>query len=128
MTDTASHLLKRLEKRAKNGARGYPVGTRAFYGPDDHRASKMVAAIVEREGAEPSWMQKWHSDTGDVRGEPVMLGEVLTFFEEHRARSLVMPDRIIGCPHEEGVDYDGDICPHCPFWAVRDRWSGEVIQ
>jgi len=64
MTDTASHLLKRLEKRAKNGARGYPVGTRAFYGPDDHRASKMVAAIVEREGAEPSWMQKWHSDTG----------------------------------------------------------------
>jgi len=57
-----------------------------------------------------------------------MLGEVVAFFEEHRARSIVMPDRIIGRPHEEGVDYDGAICPHCPFWAVRDRWSGEVIQ
>ena len=50
MHDTASQLLKRLEKRAKKGARGYPVGTLAFYGPDDRRASKMVAAIVEREG------------------------------------------------------------------------------
>ena len=30
MTDAASELLKRLEKRAKKGARGYPVGTLAF--------------------------------------------------------------------------------------------------
>jgi hypothetical protein len=80
MTGTASELLKRLEKRAKKGARGYPVGTLAFYGPDDRRASKMVAAIVEREGAEPSWMQKWHSEAGDVRREPVMLGDALAFF------------------------------------------------
>jgi hypothetical protein len=128
MTGTAGQLLKRLKKRAKKGARGYPVGTLAFYGPDERRASKMLAAIVEQEGAEPSSMQKWQSETGDVREEPVMLGEVLTFFEEHRSKSIAMPDRIIGCPHEEGVDYDGPRCPHCPYWATRDRWTGEVIQ
>ncbi len=49
-------------------------------------------------------MQKWHSGTGRARGPPVMLGEFLTFFEEHRAKSIAMQDRIIDCPHEEGVD------------------------
>jgi hypothetical protein len=38
-------------------------------------------------------------------------------------------DRIIGCPHEEGIDYpEGEICMKCPFWAHRDRWSGEIVQ
>jgi hypothetical protein len=37
-----------------------------------------------------------------------------------------MADRIIGCPHEEGIDYpEGEECPLCPFWKGRDRWSGE---
>jgi hypothetical protein len=39
-----------------------------------------------------------------------------------------MVDRVIGCPHEEGIDYEGPTCPHCPYWAGRDRWTGEVIQ
>jgi hypothetical protein len=56
------------------------------------------------------------------------LREVLAFFEEHGVRSVVMSDRTIGCPHEEGVDYEGAVCPHCPYWAVRDRWTGEVIK
>ena len=43
-------------------------------------------------------------------------------------RSVVLGDRIMGCPHEEGVDYEGDTCPECPFWAGRDRFSGELIQ
>ena len=37
-------------------------------------------------------------------------------------------DRIIGCPHEEGIDYEGPTCPMCPHWAGRDRWTGEVVQ
>ena len=127
MTGAAGQLLKRIKKRAKKGARGYPVGTLAFYGPDDRRASKMVAAIVDREAAEPSSIQKWQSETGDVREDPVMLVEVLTFFEEHRAMSVVMSHRIIGCPHEEGIDYEATTCPDCRYWAARDRWTGEVI-
>jgi hypothetical protein len=36
-----------------------------------------------------------------------------------------MPDRIIGCPHEEGIDYPlGSTCPLCPFWKDKDRWTG----
>jgi hypothetical protein len=38
-----------------------------------------------------------------------------------------MTDRIIGCPHEEGIDYEGAACPACPFWAGRDRWTGERV-
>jgi hypothetical protein len=38
-----------------------------------------------------------------------------------------MTDRIIGCPHEEGIDYEGDTCPARPLWAGRDRWTGERL-
>jgi hypothetical protein len=40
--------------------------------------------------------------------------------------SVAMVEAIIGCPHEEGIDYPtGESCPHCPFWKGRDRWTGE---
>jgi hypothetical protein len=42
------------------------------------------------------------------------------------AKSVAIADRIIGYPHEEGLDYpEGEWCPQCPFWKGRDRWSGE---
>jgi hypothetical protein len=123
-----SQARKRLSKRAKKGFRGYPIGTLAFYGPDDRRATKLVASIVEREGAEPSVMQKWFSEEEDVRNDIEVVERAAEFLERHGARSVVMPDRIIGCPHEEGIDYEGPTCPQCPFWAIRDRWSGEVIR
>jgi hypothetical protein len=41
---------------------------------------------------------------------------------------VTMTDRIIGCPHEEGIDYpEGECYPLCPFWAGRDRWTGELL-
>jgi hypothetical protein len=45
--------------------------------------------------------------------------------ESFGVRSVAMVGRIIGCPHEEGIDYQGPTCPLCPYWAGRDRWSGE---
>jgi hypothetical protein len=42
--------------------------------------------------------------------------------------SVVMADRIIGCPHEEGIGYEGATCPACPFWAGRDRWTGKRLR
>ena len=56
-----ARLKKRLAKIAKPGFRGYPVGTLACYGPDDRRASKLVAAIIEAEGGQATEMQKWYS-------------------------------------------------------------------
>ena len=48
---------------------------------------------------------------------------------DHGARSVVMTDRIIGCSYKEGIDYpEGQVCPQCPFWAHRDRWSGDMVQ
>jgi hypothetical protein len=52
---------------------------------------------------------------------------ILEFIGRFEVKTVAMTDRIIGCPHEEGIDYEGPVCPHCPFWANRNRWTGEVI-
>jgi len=114
---------KRLAKKAKRGFRGYPVATVALYGPDDVTATKIAIGIVPAEGAETSDMQRWLSNGSDILRDVQVAAEVLAFIEAEGALSVTMTDRIIGCPHEEGVDYDGPTCPACPFWAGRDRWT-----
>jgi hypothetical protein len=53
---------------------------------------------------------------------------MLDFVKRHDVNDVAMTEHIIGCPHEEGIDYpQGETCPQCPFWAHRDRWTGEVI-
>lgn len=114
---------KALRKKAKKGFGGYPVATVAFYGPTDRKATKLVVSIVAYEGADPEPMRKWFSDA-DVRNDPALLEEALTFIRTHEARSVVMTEGIMGCPHEEGIDYpEGDSCPQCPFWKGRNRWA-----
>ena len=118
-----------LQKKARRGFRGYPVATIAWYGPNDQFASKVTAAVIPLEGGEVGPLERWFNDELDVRHDHTIGGEVLAFIKEHGAKSVVVTDRIIGCPHEEGVDYpEGEVCPQCPFWANRDRWSGEMIQ
>jgi hypothetical protein len=44
-------------------------------------------------------------------------------------KSVLMTDGIIGCPHEEGIDYpEGEASPECPYWREMDRWTVERIQ
>jgi hypothetical protein len=117
---------KWLAKKAKQGRRGYPIGTIAFYGPDDTRASKIVASVIARENSDPIAMRKWFSDIEDLRRSEPILAEVVTFLRENAVHTVAMVDRIIGCPHEEGIDYEGETCPHCAFWAGRDRWTGKM--
>ncbi len=120
---------KSLAKKAKRGFRGFPVATVAFYGPDDKRASKVAVGIVQEENGAVTALERWFSEEEDVRMEASILHAIHKFIADQGVRSVVMTDRIIGCPHEEGVDYpDGEKCTQCPFWATRDRWSGEVIQ
>jgi hypothetical protein len=117
---------KRLAKKVKNGFKGYPVATIALYGPTDKTATKLVVGIVLREGAEPEQMKKWYSDD-DIMKKPRVAEEILQFLKENGAISVAMTDRIIGCPHESGIDYpEGQSCPLCPFWAGRNRWTGEI--
>ena len=118
---------KRLRKRAKRGFRGYPVATVALYGPDDTRATKLTVGIVPAEDAEATDLRRWFSAGPDIRNDAGVAEEVLAFIEAASARSVVTMDKIIGCPHEEGIDYEGPTCPACPFWAGRDRWTGRRL-
>ena len=117
-----------LEKKARRGFRGYPVATIAFYGPNNEVASKVAVGIVPAEHAEAEPVERWLSDDLDVRKDSTIGEHILAFIRQHGAKTVVMSDGIIGCPHEEGTDYpQGQVCPQCPFWAHRDRWSGEII-
>ena len=118
---------KRLQKKAKKGMRGWPTAMIAFYGPDTERASKVVVAIIPSEHAEVSEMRDWKLDAGDVRNDAHIAEEMLEFIAKHGALSVVMTDGIIGCPHQEGIDYQGPWCPVCEFWKGRDRFTGERV-
>ena len=119
--------IKALRKKAKRGFAGYPVATIAFYGADDKTASKVSVGIVPGEDQDATHLQRWHSQGMDIRADDGVSAEVLQFVRAHGARSVVLADRIIGCPHEEGADYPaGTSCPACPYWAGRNRWTGEM--
>lgn len=113
----------KLRRRKGGEFRGHPVGTVAFYGPNDERATKVVASVVEAEG-EPKVLRKWSSDEMDVRIDPKIGQAVEAFLRSFSVKSAVITRGIIGCPHEEGIDYpEGEACPDCPYWKDRDRWE-----
>jgi|GEM_PF-277566 len=118
-----------LADRAQGGFAGYPIATIAFYGPDDELATKVAVAIVPSDDGEVRDVERWLVDIGDVRDDDTIGAAVLELVRASDARSIVMVDRILGCPHEEGVDYpEGTPCPRCPFWADRDRWAGLIAE
>ncbi len=118
-----------LGRMRRRGFRGYPIATLAAYGPDDEFASKIAVGIVATEGGETISLRRWYSDILDARRDPDIAAEIMEFIKHHGAKSVVQTDRILGCPHEEIKDYpEGETCPHCPFWATVDRFTGEPIQ
>jgi hypothetical protein len=115
----------RLRKKAKKGLRGYPAATIAFYCPTADRASKVAVGIIGSHDQEPSDLRRWFSDTGDARHDAGIEREILQYIADHGVVSVLMADGLLGCPHEEGIDYpEGQSCPQCPYWAGRDRFSG----
>ena len=129
MSLKAIWYLDKFRKKAKKGFVGYPVATVAYYGPDNQSASKVAIGIIKNEGGDPEFLQRWLSETQDVRTDPAILKETMDFISSHRVKSVVVANGILGCPHEEGTDYPaGRKCPTCTFWANRDRFTGHVIQ
>jgi hypothetical protein len=114
-------------RRTGAGKVKYPMATIAFYGPDNRRASKLVAAIYHGpDDAGP--LRRWTVEAGDVRYDPTVTDEVMAFLKENQVVESVMTERIIGCPHEEGKDYpEGGVCPTCSFWWNIDRWTHQPI-
>jgi hypothetical protein len=106
--------------------RGWPVATIAFYGPNLSQATKSQSASCRPRP--PSHARcgagKWSTATcGQIQPSQ----EILDLIESHSVLSVVMTDGIIGCPHQEGVDYEGEWCPVCEFWRGRDRFTGQRI-
>lgn len=123
--DKKNHGLGNLANRKT----GFPAATIAYYGPDNQFASKVVVGILPSEKQrEIKEQHKWFAEGTDVRQDARILREMLEYIQSNQVQRVVMVDRIIGCPHEEGVDYPaGESCPHCPYWANRDRWTGELL-
>jgi hypothetical protein len=107
----------------------YPLATIAAYGPDNGRATKLVVGILRRAGQkDTNPMRTWRTDAGDVRNDPVIAAELADWLRSQGIKDTLSYDRIIGCPHEEGIDYPmGRTCPQCPFWAGIDRFTHEPI-
>ena len=118
-----------LEKRSHRKT-GFPVGTIAYYGVDDKFASKVVVGIVLSEKHnDVAFIEKWFGTNTDVRFDPEIKASIVNFLEQHNVHRVGMVEKIIGCPHEEGIDYpENEKCPHCPFWANRDRWTDAIIR
>lgn len=117
-----------LMRRARRGFRGHPIATVAYYGPNDQVASKVAVGIIPHEGEDLAALERWHSQASDVRLDPAINQEIVDFINQHEAKSVVVTDGPIGCPHEEGIDYpEGESCPECPYWKGRDRWTGEML-
>src|SRR6267142_2572122 len=115
--------ITQLRKKSKLGNQGFPQATLAFYGPDNKTATKAVLGIFLREGEE-SILFRFFSEDKDVRFKIDVQQSILARLREHEVRSLIMVEKVFGCPHEEGIDYPkGEACPRCPFWKDRDRYA-----
>lgn len=104
----------------------FPLATIAAYGPDSTRATKLAVSVFTKPSQrDPAVLRRWFATSGDIRRDPTVLLEIDAFLKDEGVTRTVMSDGIIGCPHEEGVDYPlGESCPRCPFWATVDRWTG----
>jgi hypothetical protein len=124
---TSKTWVKKVAR--KNKCAGYfPAATIAFYGPDADRASKVAVGIFLQKSDDPDFLERWYSDETDVRTDEDIGRDILELLKSHAVTSCVVVDGIIGCPHEEGIDYpEGKSCPQCPFWAGRDRFLHERI-
>ena len=120
-------FLKRLRKKARKGLRGWPIATIAFYGPNLDQATKTAVGIVPSKNAEVEELRAWIVDRGDIRDDPGIAREILEFIEDHRVKSVAITDGIIGCPHQQGINYEGEWCPVCEFWHGRDRFAGQRV-
>ncbi len=106
------------------------VVTISLYGKNDQVASKLVATTLHMGSKKIKEMKKWYSDTEeDIREIPEVVKELAAFVGKWNPKIVSSLDKIIGCPHEEGIDYpENESCPECPFWSYRDRFTGELIQ
>ena len=123
--DPVAKLHYRLRK-LRNRRTGYPFASWALYGPNQHLATKLVVAVFDADEQETA-LKRWIVEH-EIRDDPDVLAEALQLLEGDGVRRVVMLDRLLGCPHEEEIDYIGEYCPDpaCRYWHGRNRWTGEL--
>jgi hypothetical protein len=95
----------------------FPVGTLAYYGPDDETVTKIKVSVVSSSGA-VLVSRYWRAENLDE--DPEVVAEIGEFLRSQGAKEVIMTHGIVGCAHVEGVDYPaGKQCPHCPFWQNK---------
>jgi hypothetical protein len=93
--------------------RGWPVARIAFYGPNLSQATKVLCLNrTVREGGGSADTQP-EVDHGDIRGDAGVARVILEFIEKHRVLAVAVTDGIIGCAHQQGINYEGEWCPAC---------------
>ncbi|WP_228040811.1 hypothetical protein [Nodosilinea sp. LEGE 07088] len=114
-------FTKSLRSKARREGQGYPIATVAYYGPNEELATKVAVGIVEK-NQEVADLKRWITESSEIRIDEAVNREVLAFIKRKRAKQVIMTDGIMGCPHEEGIDYpEGEVCPQCPYWAEHER-------
>ena len=84
-----------LEKKIKAGFQGYPIGTIAFYGPNNTLATKATVGILLNEGdKEPAKMEKWFSEK-EIRTNTKILNEIKKFLTDNKVRSIGTTNKIL---------------------------------
>ena len=95
------------------------IATIAFYGPNDQVATKAVVGILDKK-KELKEIRKWFSATSDLREDPAIRQEIVSFIKSLDVEHATATEAVIGCPHEAGIDYpEGQSCPMCDFWRGR---------
>ena len=105
------------------------MATVAFYGSDDKIATKVVVACID-ESEDVVEMAKWFSSDGlDLREAEKILVRIDALLKKWDAKSIIMASALIGCPHEEGIDYsEGEACPECPPNCQHHIKTGEWVR
>jgi hypothetical protein len=108
---------RRVTRRSARPEVQYPLATLACYGPDDRTVTKVAVGIFESEDAEPV-IERWLGP--GVMTDPEVQAQIADFLGAHGVQQVVVTEGVLGCPHEEGIDFPaGQECPYCPFWRGK---------
>jgi len=109
--------MKKQKARSQKEPK-FPMATVAYYGPDDKTATKVVVGIIMEPGGECVDIKRWVRR--DLKTNLTVMKEIQEFISQHPVKSVVVSEGILGCPHEEGLDFPmGGDCPMCPFWKGK---------
>jgi hypothetical protein len=114
MTKVLNARLVAQLRKVINEKSSYPLGILVYFGPDNATITKIVAVVILSKGSSPiskNWSSSW------VTSDPKVAAEIGQFFVDNKVSDVVMTDGVLGCPHDEGVDFPvGGQCSQCKYW------------